>query len=699
MRTYITQFKGLYSFFGGDRFQSLICALILPAIFFSSPLFGPNPQFNFFGDLYNLYFPQFVEGYHLAKNSTFSGIDFLTNNGASAYFLRPNIPAYYPAFQLVYLVFSFDTIEGLARALMVILYAHSVLALYFSVRIGRKYFQMDRSTSLLLGVLFFGAAAYQYNIIPFYFATTLFPLMLYFALKSIKESSWWRLALYSFPFVMVLLSGYLPLDINAVLLAFLFVLVYFWADDSGNKQPLAMKLARLMVPVGLACVVVLPLYLAILKYNKLMPGLPVGVYYSAYELYYQSKDIFALISKGFIASAEGSESPSVILGMAPVLLLLIAFTHRKRLTLTSLEARVVAASIIIFSFYLLLVFGQASGLPHLFYYLVPGLGKMHIYGRFLPTATFFLYLSVAIVFKHLVEIRAELPIGRWLAGLGLALITVHVYGQIGQPPASMQTQLSVSELIRNQVLVIELLMLGLMLISLSARASVYAYVGAIAVSFLIHAHNFHSYTSSFNNIAQPPYQNTVIFSEQRRGELRNYFKQHSSNKLIKYADLTSSIDKPNGVLANYPWVVQDTVLLSNYVGYELHLSIDRDYADLFWFGKTSVPWLLRTEADFVIYDQTAWSIFAKELEPFINHEVPEFDIGYGYKAAKLKDASGLVDYIPVRKFGDFDNGIVRVYNAAGTAAVSGFETDLASYVRFEVDESVRSFVCEAYHVV
>ncbi|OIR10722.1 hypothetical protein GALL_74920 [mine drainage metagenome] len=676
VRAYLTQFNE--SFFVEDRFLSLMWALILPAIFFSSQLFAPDPQFNFFGDLYNLYFPQFVEGYHLAKNGAFTGIDFLTNNGASAYFLRPNIPVFYPIYQLVYLLFSFETIEALARAYVGVLYAHSVIALYFSMRIGRKYFQLDNATSLLLGVLYFGAIANSYPIPPFYFVASLFPLLLYFALRSVEESAWWRLALYSFSYVLVFLSGYLPLDVNAVSLALLFAIVYFW-QVRGEKQQILTRLIRLLVPVVLASVVVLPIYLAVLQYHKLVPGLPEGVWYAAHEFSYTSKDIFALLSRAFVGSRPGGgEFPSILLGVAPVLLLILAFTQRRKIALSPLEAGVVAISTLIFSFYLLLTFGRASGLPDLFYYLAPGLGKMHIYGRFLPIASFFFYLVFAIIFKHLIVMRSELPIARWISGLFVALIIVHGYGQLGQPE-SMWTEL----------LSIELLMFVFILIGMSAHQSFYAYAGVISVSFFIHAANFNSHVNWSNLDAVPPHQNEVVFSQERRDALRNYFKEYADKKMIKFVDITSSIDKTNGVLLNYPWLVQDTVKLSNYMGYELHTSVDREYLARFpWFGKISVPWLLRTEADFVIYDPTAWSQLAGELEPFINHEVPEFDIGYGYKAAKLKDASGLVDYVPNRNPGDFDNGIVRVFNAAGTAAVSDFDTDFASHVRFEVDSSL-----------
>lgn len=663
---------------GMDAFQSLTLALILPAMLFMPYLAVKNPQLLFFADNANLYFPQFVEGYYMAMNGTLAGIDFLTNNGASAYFLRPNIPAFYPPYQFVYHLFRFETIGGLARAFVFILYIHSVLAVYFCIKIGRKYFQMDNAASLLLAVLYFGAIArFSYFLPIFYFVAALFPFMLYFALRSVEEKAWWRMVLYSSPYVLTFLSGYLPLAVNAVLIAVLFAVTYLWTNRIENEKPFAQQLIRLFVPFGLAGIIVLPIYIAMLRYKKLVSGLPGGVWQTAHEHAYQSRDIFSLISSAFLASRPDSEWPHVILGLASVLLLVLAFTQRHKLPMSSLESKLVAASILIFSFYLLLAFGQATGLPDLFYFVVPGLGKMHYYGRYLLVASFFLFLAVSVTFKHLVQIRADLPIGKWLAGVCVIMFAVQGYVQFGLVQPGFQ--------LNPQLLVIELLMFGLVLISLSTKQSFYAYAGAIGVSFFIHAANFNFPVNTFNYNIPPPYKNTISNSLERQEMLHNYFKQYSDKRLIKFVDISSSIEKLNGVGTNYPWMVQNSIKISNYMGYELNTSVDRDYINLFpYYGRVNFPWLLRTGADFIIYEPAS-AAYAVELNDWVDHAVPELDIGYGYKVAKLRDASGLLDYIPAKNIGDFDNGIVRVSNANGTAVVTGFETDFVSHVSFQVD--------------
>jgi hypothetical protein len=661
-----------------EALQSLAWAVILPGILFMPYISTKNPQFLFFADNANLYFPQFVEGYYMAINGALAGIDFLTNNGASAYFLRPNIPAFYPPYQIAYKLINFGTISGLARGFIFILYIHSVLAVYFCMQIGRRYFQMDIWASLLLAVLYFGAIArFSYFLPIFYFVAALFPFLLYSALLSCDEKAWWRVVLLSLPYVLIFLSGYLPLAVNAVMIALLFVVAYSWMNRIENEKPFTQQLIRLCMPFGLASLIVLPIYIAMLRYNKLVPGLPGGVWQAAHEHAYQSKDILTLISSGFLGSRPDSEWPHVILGLVSVLLLVLAFTQRRKLAMSSLESKLVATSILIFSFYLLLAFGQLSGLPDLFYFMVPGLGKMHYYGRYLLVASFFFFLAVVITFKHLVQIRVDLPIGKWLASVCLVIFVVQGYIQFG--PGQAGSQLS------PQILVIELLMFGFVLLSLSSKQNFYAYAGAIGMSFFIHSANFNFPVNTFSSSIPPPYINTLINSSDRQELLHRYFKQYSDKLLIKYVDVSSSVEKLNGVGTNYPWMVQNSIKISNYMGYELNTSVDRDYIARFpYYGRVNFPWLLRTGADFIIYEPLS-ATYAPEIKDWVDHTVPELDIGYGYKVAKLRDASGLLDYIPSKKLGDFDNGIVRISNAGGTAVVTEFETDFVSRVSFKVD--------------
>lgn len=659
--------------------QSLAWAIALATIFFSPYLFQLNPQFNFFGDVSILYFPQFVEGYHLAKEGILAGIDFLTSNGSTAYFLRPNIPVYYPPYQLIYAL-NFESVGSLARAFVFIAYAHSVVAAYYCMKIGRKYFQMDYGTSLLFAVLYsYAIADSALTAPPFYYVAALFPLLLYFAFQSVGMKSYRLVPLYSIPYILVFLSGYLPLDVNAVLITVLFTMVYFWQSKGSLTESLGLNLRKLLSPIALASIIVLPLYLAMFYYHKHVPGLPEGVWSSAHQFSFGAGDIFALLSRAFPASNPGTGAPFVKLGLAPVTLIILAFTQRNKLGLTVVDAKIIALALSVFFFYMLLAFGQSSGLPDLFYFVVPVIGKMHLYGRYLLIASFFFFLAVALSFKYLIQIREALPLGYWLFGFSILMLV-----------AVSSNKFVNQDWINLNQLAVEILMVCFMLISLLAHQRFYAFVGVIGVPFFMYAASFNSYTNSISVATPPPYKNDVAFTSERREALNNYFRSNSEKYLIKYIDITSGIEKPNGLMLNYPWFVDDKIKLSNYMGYEPHMAVDKDYMAAFphpYYGKINVQWLLRTGADFVIYNQASWDIYSKELGPLIDQNVPKFDLGFGYNAAKFKSSTELAEHLSDGKRGDFDNGIVAISANIGKASVTDFKTDLATYVLFHVESA------------
>ncbi len=654
-------------------------SLLLGMALFSPYLFTLNPHYNFFGDLAILYFPQFVEGYHMSKAGAAVGIDFLTGSGATGYFLRPNIPTYYPPYHLAYMALTLDTIEGLARSFVWIMCAHAVAAMYFSIRVARRHFQMDSGAALLFAVMYMGAISYTaFPTPPFFYVAALFPCLLCVALDSVEAPIvWWRVPLQALPYVLVFLSGYIPLDINAAAVALIFTFVYSWQKEPNARPETASLLARLFAPPVLATCVVILLYFSIVMYNTLVPEGARGVWHAAHHWSFESKDIFSLFSRAFPSSNPGTGVPFVRLGPGVLLLLAIAYALRRQLVLNAQEQILVGFSFFLFAFYLLLSFGQATGLPDMFYFLVPVLGGMHLYGRYLLIAAFFLFLAVCILFKHAMQTRENLSGGRWLVVILVLMLVGEGFGQSSLP-----------QWINLRLFVVELLMLALMFAAFASRQRWLALVGVIGIMFLTHAANFNSYIGAFTQGAGGPYRNDVAFSDERKAALFAYVKKNSTKTLVKYVDITDGIEKSNGLLLNFPWMVRDRVYLSNYMGYEPHLAVDKEYWKKYqhpYIGQVNMPWVLRTGADFIVFNQAAWAAQGPGLEVWIDRTVPELDLWYGYRIAKLKDASGLIAGIPPRHQNDFDNGIVRVSNPAGTARVSGFETDMASSVRFRLE--------------
>ena len=649
----------------------IIISFLLSLCFFSPLLLGNTTYLNFSGDLQNLYFPQFVNSYYMmGKTLIDGGIDFFTGNGASVYSLRPNIPVFYPIYQLAYLIFPFNTLAEQTLAFGVVILFHSCLCIYFCIQLGRKFFKFDLDISILFASLYAFAITKWFSIVPFYFAPALFPLLIYAALCAISEKRLSYAIFYSIPYVLTFLSGYLPLAVHAVLLSILFVAIYYFKFHKNDHN--FFKVAfRVMLPVVIASLIVLPAYLGILHYHHLVPGSPLNEWSVAQEFGYSPSDILAIIT----SSVPGSvgEAPHVIVGLVPVLLILIGVSNIRKLKFESYDSKLIAVVSLFFFIHLFLAFRQTTGLASIFYYMVPVLGKMHIYGRYLITSSFFFFLVFAILLKYILLYKEYMKVGQWaaiIAIVGITLIIIRSFHIINIKP----------ELING----IDVLSMSLILTALAIASLFYSraiiFITLVSITFLMQSASFNTFYQ-FSNPPPKAYENTILFSEARSNALLNYFKSNSDKLLIKYADLTSSIEKFNGVELNYPWMVRNKMFISNYMGYEFHLSLDQDYLNKFpWVGTVDISWLLATGADYIIYDEQSWQKYGANFANLVNQQVPVLDLGYGYKVAKLNQYN---DESQI-----FNNGVISVSGYSKKSIVTQFKSDFSSYVRFNISSEV-----------
>lgn len=652
--------------------RDVLVSLLFAILIFSPFLFTGHPEFLFSNDLYNLYFPQFVQGYQLANAQTWYGIDILTNNGASAYYLRPNIPAYYPPHLLIFKFITLNGITELAKAFVWGLCIHAALSFFAILRLSQKYFDLDFKFSLFL------ATAYVFSIVkiiwltPFYYVAIWFPILVYVALNALQRKTWPTYMIGSLAYVCLFLSGYLPLAIHAVILACVLAIVTRWIFANPVNTLNRRDFFYAILPAACASIIILPLYLAILQYHKLVLGLPKGVWV-AHEMSYQITDLLALMSNGFRPLILG-EAPHVIIGLFSLFMIVLAYTMRSRLQISDRITRLVIFSLGVFGFHIVLASGQATGLPDLFYYFVPGLGKMHLYGRYLIVSSFFLFLASTLLFKELTTAQSRYDVARCLKILVLIVGGIYLSSQF-------------LPFKHVNVLLFELVFIGIFLILIQANhhstCLVYA---AIAMLALVKIGAFNQEYAQIELTKPSPYNNALIYSVERQQAFLNYVQQHAPGKrLIKYADLSSSIDKPNGVLLNFPWMVTQ-VPISNYMGYELHLSVDRDYLQKFpWFGKVDFAWLMDSGADYLLFDSAAKKTYSTELARYVDHTAPTLDLGYGHTLAKIKK--------PTLQSGTLiDNGIFSVTSADHALTVSPVEGNLSSYMTMNVRSTAAATV-------
>ena len=471
--------------------------------------------------------------------------------------------------------------------------------------------------------------------------------------------------LYSGPYFLLFLSGYLPLAVHAALLALIFTLLLY--SVSTEKIPIYHILLKLIVPLSLAGMVVLPLILAIVKYHKLVTVPADTEWIIANQLAYSAENILALLIPVTVLPLANIESKHVTLGLIPVLTMGLLLIKRKQFSnISRFNTRLILVSLIIFIFHLLLACGQPSGLAGMFYYLIPALGKMHMYGRYLICSSFFFFLGFAIITQLLVSSRVEFgaeKLALTLLGLAIFLLILATLKTINYDVGT--------------AIAIYLFLTSLFFFAIAYLRGVTQLLFIIGIPFIM---NFAEIDKSFQfgNSSPKLDENTVVFSKVRSSALNNYFKANTNKLLIKYVDLSFSIEKFNGVMLNYPWMVQQDLAISNYMGYELHLAIDKDYLIKFpWFGIVDIPWLKDTGADFALYDAPAWQKYSEQFTPLIDHTTPILDIGYGYKIAKL-----IHHPLPTSIF---DNGLIRASSEHGALIINNFSTNFSSFIKFNVD--------------
>lgn len=649
-----------------DLIRDVIFSLAFSIVLFSPLLFSKKPELLFAGDLHNLYFPQFIRGYYLAKQNIWYGVDLLTNNGSSVYFLRPNIPAYYPLHFVIYKLFAINGITQFANAFVLSLCAQASLAFFATLRLSQSFLKLEFKYSLFFAVAFVFSIAKSNGLTPFYYIASLFPVLVYVALISMRQRSWLVSFIGSFAYICAFLSGYLPLAVHGVVLSVVVALGIRWIFEIKEAHTRISDFAYAVSPCVLAGIIVSPLYFSILRYHQLVAGIPEGVW-GAHEFWYQIPDVLSLLSSGFLPSTK-AETPHVIIGLIPLLIIVLPLFARSPVVLNERNGKLVVLALVIFGFHVLLAAGSSTGLPDIFYYLVPGLGKMHLYGRYLISTSFLVFLAATLQLKALVEMPEPIWFNRILLFIVAVLCLLYV--------TSTFVELENTQV---NVLTTELVLLALFVVTLRSINRSWSVLFALIAVMLIKLGSFNSLYNHISPASPSGYANALIFSPERQQAFLNHMRQYAPNKaVIKYADLTTSIDKQQGVLLNFPWLIGPDKPVSNYMGYELHLSLDRDYLRRFpFFGKVDLSWMEDTGADYLILDSEAKKNYSTELERYIDRSVPLLDLGFGIELANFKNKSVSTNTV-------VNNGVFDMSSNDPFLSVGQLEGNLSSRLALDV---------------
>jgi hypothetical protein len=631
------------------RFILLSSFIVMAAYYVSTA--GSTSMLASSGDLVALYKAQLFHLHNIIRDGNwFSGVDFLTSNGATVFSLRPNIITVAPFFLLGMSIFkvTFSSIDILIGTVVML---HCFAALTFCQLLGIRFFQLDRWSSLFFAVLytFSWATIVAHAFTPFYLAVTLFPALLFTCLMSYEVKSKSNLFLLSIVYILVLLSGYVPLALFAMLLTALFGLIYVFYIKGALPQK--GNIIRMFIPMGIAVLMVLPFYLALFINFKQASSVSTSLFFSAHQLAVLPSDVLSSLTPLSSWVAKKPVESMFFWGLIPLSILgLFVFSQKHSSKYQdSTSGRLFITAFLIYVLSLIIVFGVYLRVSDVFYYLFPFIGKMHIYQRYMLFTNFFFALLVALALQYITKENV-------VRYIKIALLISIIALFMGCYMARIDGAFS-------QYFIVELLLLCLFLGGLlvldNKRIKIIATIFVLALAL-----------TNMMQVYDPQLRINVIMNNVVEQEnLINFLRNNSNKEIIKYENLTSTINPY--IPRNYPWIIKGRIKLSNYYGYEPHMGRANGYNPLFpMYGTINWDWLRRTGCQFIIYDHDSYTKYKKEIDTFANNNI-RMQLSDGSVVVKLNDKFPV--YHPGFSGNAFDNGYTQILHGATAPIISDFK--------------------------
>ena len=599
-----------------------IFALLITGLFYLPALKNgsANAGFIFTGDVLGWYLPALAKTHSLLHSLNFTAIDYSTFNGSSDFFLSPNFFPYHPLVVLYCLVVDPKTtgILQLGHFFVLLMAFHSFVACYFSIKLFTRFFEFEFLEAALIAVVF-AFSMHMVNSLgqpPFLLCAAIFPWAAYASLSYAETPNFRNLVYACLPIMFGLLCGYMPMAVACLGLSITLVaakLLYLGASD----VPFDKRMRSLLVatfPYFSALLVLAPYIYAIFDFHKetLSSGFA-SLFYSAHEYAQRPQSFLTIFSSHFQVPKHESEY-SILWGFIAISIAALFFLATSTVgTLTERERKLFGISSTIYVATVLAGFGNYSVISDLVYYLVPQVGKMHVYQRFLLPAellfaiVFTLMLKVVITERPVVATRIVLAL--------LALSTILVAFLVGFAP-DLAAKIGL-----NNYIVLELFLSFLFVCVLLVSSRRLIYGAAILLYCLPMLNRMYDYSLFEASLEGQKKNHVFVLDEKIKQKVLSYFSEHSKKAVVKYVDITP-MWRTGTVTALYatagvetfpkvfPYYALEQQRLSTYGGFTFYLSARGDYMRKMPVVGNDVAqspdweYLKNTGADFLVARET-----------------------------------------------------------------------------------------------
>lgn len=590
------------------RNRSFMLSFSMTIIFYLPSLINGSIDAGFLysGDILGWYLPALLKTYDLISSFNFTAIDYSSFNGSSDFFLIPSSHSYHP----LVVIFSMLAPAKLAlfhemgRFLVLMLALHLFLACYFSIKLFTRFFSFEFGPASLVGTLFAFSTymVFSHSQPPFIFSAAIIPWAAYGALSYCEKPSFRQLIYGSLPVLCGFLGSYLPLGVASLGLSVVLVLGRIVIIDNAGMS-LAERVRRFFFALGpyvFASIIVLPyLYSVFSFYQETPASVGPSLYFSAHQMAEQPASLLRLISTRLSVPGPYVEF-SLSWGLISIAVATIfVFGTRTIAALTREDWLIFKLAAFIYFASVLAIYGEYSVVSDLVYHLIPQVGTMHIYQRFLLPTHLFFAVMVALMLKAIIEVRPHVATRVMVAAYGVASLAAAYV--VGRNPALSQ------EIGLNNYVVFELFVGFLFVCALMAPSKAFMYSVSIILLCLPAFDHMYDMSHGDQTLHAQRKTQTVTLDDAEKSRLVSYLKVHFGDKaIIKYVDVTPLWTKVGQTFPkSFPYFVLKELPLSSYGGFMFYLGGRSDFMQKMPVGDevaVNPDWrlVLKSGADFVI---------------------------------------------------------------------------------------------------
>lgn len=566
----------------------VVCVLIF-SVFMGQILWSDILTFHKGGDDLQLCFPSLKKLAAYLQEGVFQGIDTDTFNGATEFFSRANLPQHYlPAVIIAYLMQFFPS-----RGIYLFLYfVQLFLCAYFSTRFTQRFFGMKNSTAFLFSCSWITVALYESWYFSFYLITTLMPVLLYFEflLFETERIRWKECILFSLPYVLSITSGYITLSVALALEIFAMTVGY---GILFRKLNVTDMLKRTVLPFAVGVGVCLPYCLKVFVYQKKVVQAPMTMFDA---LYYKLNvlDLKAIFSSAFIRENPVEQTQLITLGMFWVFIIILFLCCHTIRKMNREERYVLRFGVGISVLFCMIALETALPFAAWFCSLVPVFGSMHLPLRYLMTILLLPYLGMSLALEHLPQLIKN----KWIKIAAIVHLLMGCFLLFITPFFAESGGLMEKFLV--EVFLMAIIFYFIYEYGLRNRITVICsgfFILLPGILYFYHANEIDVHISEFA-------ARSIVYDHNEQEQLDVFISGLRPKDRYLYAAFDQVQFIPEFIPGNYGWYGYSKYRLSNYNGYENHLSVPKDYRDRFpQFSSIDWEYVADTRGDFIILDQ------------------------------------------------------------------------------------------------